>query len=369
MRKWRTVNICECARVVSGATPDTTKSEYWDGNINWTTPKDISELNSKYLFSTPRHITESGLRNCAAELLPINSVLFSSRAPIGLVAINKIPTATNQGFKSFIPDINKLDSLYLYYWLKANRKNIEKLGVGATFKEVNKKIVENIKIPLPTIEEQKRIAAILDSADAIRTKRKAAIAKLDELAQSIFLDMFGSSVTDSKYDIGTIRPFVSAGSGKTTRSVTSSIPTDIPIYGGNGKTGFATKALFTKPVLVFGRVGQQCGITRMTEGPAWITDNAIYVVINDEKKLNYQYILMAYRISNFSESVKHLDLPFINQSMILDYTIPIPPIKIQDKYEQLIYQIRVNQQLYGKALQQDDTLFSSLQQRAFAGEL
>src|SRR6185436_1721814 len=99
----------------------------------------------KFLSDTPRKITELGLRNCSSEMLPPNSVLFSSRAPIGHVAINTVPLATNQGFKSFVPDRERLDSRFLYFWLRANRAYLQSLGTGATFKELSKAIVARLE--------------------------------------------------------------------------------------------------------------------------------------------------------------------------------------------------------------------------------
>ncbi len=196
---WPTTQIASVARIVSGATPSTAKAEYWNGGICWATPKDISDLNgSKFLYDTPRKITEVGLRSCSAEILPPNSVLFSSRAPIGLVAINQVPTATNQGFKSFVPEPAKLDAGYLYHWLRTNRSQLERMGVGATFAEVSKAIVSRIEIPLPPLDEQRRIAAILDRAEELRAKRRAAIALLDQLPQAIFLETFGDPSTNPR---------------------------------------------------------------------------------------------------------------------------------------------------------------------------
>jgi type I restriction enzyme, S subunit len=186
---WRTLRLEDCARIVGGATPSTMEPRFWDGGVFWATPKDLSDLDGfAYLDSTPRRITDAGLSSCAAEVLPPYSVLFSSRAPIGLVAINRVPTATNQGFKSFVPDPEKLDAKYLRHWLLANRERLQALGNGATFKEVSKAIVSRIEIPVPPLSEQRRIAAILDQAEELRGKRREAIAKLEGLRQSIFAD-------------------------------------------------------------------------------------------------------------------------------------------------------------------------------------
>ncbi|MGV2181313.1 restriction endonuclease subunit S [Rhizobium rhizogenes] len=188
---WPQVRISEVSDIVSGATPKTGVSNYWGGDIAWATPADLSDLVGTHIDDTPRKITEAGLRSCAASILPANSVLFSSRAPIGHVAINTVPMATNQGFKSFVPDAASLDAKFLFWWLKAHRQQLEAMGTGATFKEVSKATVSRVKIPLAPLSEQKRIAAILDKADKLCQKRRRAIALLDSLTQSIFLEMFG----------------------------------------------------------------------------------------------------------------------------------------------------------------------------------
>jgi type I restriction enzyme S subunit len=198
MSGWSTVRLEDCAEIISGATPSTSESAYWDGDVCWATPKDLSELEGAYISDTPRKITRSGLQSCAATVLPPDSVLFSSRAPIGHVAINTVPMATNQGFKSFVPNRERLHAKFLYHWLRRNRPYLESLGNGATFKEVSKAVVARIEIPLPPLPEQRRIAEILDKADALRAKRRAALAQLDTLTQFIFLDMFGDPATNPK---------------------------------------------------------------------------------------------------------------------------------------------------------------------------
>ncbi len=194
MTSFSVMALSECCEIISGATPSTSVEEYWDGEICWATPKDLSDLKNHYISNTPRKLSQQGLRSCAASVLPTNSVLFSSRAPIGHVAINTVPMATNQGFKSFIPQADLLDAKFLFHWLKANRPYLENLGVGATFKEVSKAIVAKIQVPVPPLVEQRRIAAILDQADALRAKRREALAQLDSLAQSIFIEMFGNQL-------------------------------------------------------------------------------------------------------------------------------------------------------------------------------
>lgn len=195
---WPSVRLADCCAIVSGGTPKSSEPSYWGGDILWATPKDLTELGSKYISGTPRSITESGYAKSSANMLPAQSVLFSSRAPIGHVAINTVPMCTNQGFKSLVPDTTQIFADYLYYWLRANKTQLQALGNGATFKEVSKTVISKVEIPLPPLPEQRRIAAILDKADTLRQKRRAAIAKLDQLLESVFLEMFGDPVTNPK---------------------------------------------------------------------------------------------------------------------------------------------------------------------------
>jgi type I restriction enzyme, S subunit len=164
---WEHVELHEVCEVIGGATPKTGEPEFWGGDIPWVTPADLANLKGAYISGTPRMLTVKGLRSCAAKMLPADSVLLSSRAPIGYVAINAVPMATNQGFKSLIPDRSRLDERYLYWWLVSNKATLQRLGVGATFKEISKAIVSRVVIPLPPLPEQRRIASILDDAARI----------------------------------------------------------------------------------------------------------------------------------------------------------------------------------------------------------
>lgn len=198
MIEWQRVRLDECCSIVGGATPSTSVAAYWDGDICWATPKDLSNLEGAHIADTPRKVTKEGLASCAADVLPAGSVLFSSRAPIGHVALNTVPMATNQGFKSFLPKPELLHAKFLYHWLRRNRPYLESLGNGATFKEVSKAVVSRIEIGLPLLSEQRRIADVLDRAEALRARRRAALAHVDTLTQSIFLEMFGDPATNPK---------------------------------------------------------------------------------------------------------------------------------------------------------------------------
>lgn len=188
---WKKYKLSEIGSVVGGATPSTTVDAYYNGDIPWLTPKDLSNFHERYIERGERNITKSGLNSCSAQLLPAGSVLFSSRAPIGYVAIAKNPIATNQGFKSIIPNPEKVDSLFLYYLLKHNKDNIEAMGSGTTFKEVSGATMKNIEVYLPeSLDEQRRIAGILGSLDDKIELNRRINANLEAQAQALFRSWF-----------------------------------------------------------------------------------------------------------------------------------------------------------------------------------
>lgn len=166
MVQWKKVRIQDIGTVVGGATPSTKiDANYKNGHVSWITPKDLSTFEGRYIYTGERNITEMGLNSSSTVLMPKNSILFSSRAPIGYVAIAGKELCTNQGFKSVIPN-KKIDYLFLYYLLKYNKNKIENLGSGTTFKEVSGSVMKNVEVMIPEdIKEQKRIAAVLNSID------------------------------------------------------------------------------------------------------------------------------------------------------------------------------------------------------------
>ena len=153
---WMFVRLKHIGEIVGGGTPKTNISEYWDGNIPWLTPADFSGYEEMYVFSGARTITEIGLKSSSAQMLPANSVLYSSCAPIGYIAIAATPVSTNQGFKSVVP-YDFAMSPYLYYCLKARTDDIIQRATGTTFKEISGSEMAETIIPLPPIAEQKRI--------------------------------------------------------------------------------------------------------------------------------------------------------------------------------------------------------------------
>ena len=174
MAEWKECTISDLGTVVGGATPSTKNPEnYEGGSIPWITPKDLSNFSGRYISRGERNITEKGLKGCSTQPIPRHSILFTSRAPIGYVAIAENELCTNQGFKSVVPN-DRTDYLFLYYLLKYNRDKIEGLGSGTTFKEVSGSTMRSITIKVPdSLEIQRAIGSYLDSIDTkIEINRK-----------------------------------------------------------------------------------------------------------------------------------------------------------------------------------------------------
>lgn len=192
---WEYKKLGDVCQVVTGSTPKTNISEYWDGNYPWVTPAELK--GDVYISDTARHITEEAIAHTNLTLLPIGTVLLSSRAPIGKVAITTIEMYCNQGFKNLICS-DAINNKYLYLWLSGKTEYLNSLGRGATFKEISKTIVENVIIPLPPLSIQKSIVTELDKINELIRLKKEQLKDYDNLAQSIFYEMFGDPVVNEK---------------------------------------------------------------------------------------------------------------------------------------------------------------------------
>mgnify|MGYP002515785607 CR=1 FL=1 len=159
----------ECI-IISGGTPRTGNDEYWNGNIKWITPAEINEI-ERTIYDTERHITEKGRRSAHLEIMPKGTVLLSSRAPIGKLAIAGSEMTCNQGFKNLIPN-DRLTSIFLYYYLKGIIPEIQSLGRGATFKEISKAIVSDIKILVPPKNKQLAFSSLVELLDKSKFRMK-----------------------------------------------------------------------------------------------------------------------------------------------------------------------------------------------------
>ena len=254
MDEWVECKISDIGTVVGGATPSTKKTEnYEDGKIAWITPKDLSVFSGRYIGRGERNITETGLKSCSTQLMPQNTVLFSSRAPIGYIAIAANEVCTNQGFKSVIPNEN-IDPLFLYYLLKYNKDKIESMGSGTTFKEISGNTMKNIVVSVPISKEfQEKIASVLGSIDDKIEENERINNNLEQQAKAIFKSWFidfepFSNQKPNDWSISTLGNVSIMGAGGDKPQNVSQIKTDLyqyPIYSNGlseeGLYGFTDK--------------------------------------------------------------------------------------------------------------------------------
>ena len=180
--RYKLGEICE---IVSGSTPKTSIPEYWDGDVKWITPAELSD-DSYIIEDSVRHITPLGVQKTGLTPFPKGTVILSSRAPIGKVAIAGKEMYCNQGFKNLICS-EVIDNRYLYWFLKGNTEYLNSLGRGATFKEISKQIVAGIELNVPDIEAQKSAVEVLERVSEIISLRKKELQRFDELIKARFL--------------------------------------------------------------------------------------------------------------------------------------------------------------------------------------
>ncbi len=194
---WKLRRLDEIGEICSGSTPSTNNLSYWDGDITWVTPNDLSKLNTPYLITSSKKITQQGLKSCSAQIVPIGSIILSSRAPIGYLAISLVDCCTNQGCKSF--NLNpEYDSEFVYYNLKYNINKIKNLGEGTTFAEISKTALSKIQISfLENKQEQTQIATILSTIDRAIEQTEALIAKQQRIKTGLMQDLLTKGIDEN----------------------------------------------------------------------------------------------------------------------------------------------------------------------------
>lgn len=343
--EWKEVTLGEIGTIVGGATPSTKNTSFYDGNIPWLTPKDLSVNSNKYIFRGERNITEAGFKSCSCKMLPKGSVLFSSRAPIGYVAIAANDMCTNQGFKSVIPN-EETDSEFLYYLLKYNKDNIASQGSGTTFAEVSGKTMKDIEVVVPKEkEDQRRIASILSSLDRKIELNNKINADLEEMAQAIFKNWFvdfepfknGKFVNSELgmipegWKVGCLGDIAEITSGKRPpkKSKDKTKELFIPLIGASDIMGFTSDVLYERPILVIGRVGTH-GVVQRFQEKCWPSDNTLVI---ESRYYNYVYQLL--KGIDYSAINRGSTQPLITQTDVKNTDVIIAPENVLKEYESI----------------------------------
>ncbi|MEI8038617.1 MAG: restriction endonuclease subunit S [Verrucomicrobiota bacterium] len=393
-KKIKIVNLGDVVNFEGGGTPSKANSEYWGGDIPWASVKDVS---GPELSSTVDYITEEGLANSASRMVPAGNVILPTRMALGRAAINTIDVAINQDLRVAYPN-QSLDRRYLLWFIISNARLIESLGSGATVKGITLDKLRDLQIPLPLLAEQKRIAAILDKADVIRRKLQQSLRLSDDFLRSVFLDMFGDPVTHPKgwpvvplsegvefFDGGkNVNPIdtdrrdgmrvlkVSAVTSGEYREAESksfgedfNIPADYIVKSGDLLISRANTAELVGAVAYVWN----------TTGRAMLPDKLWRFVWSKPAKINPLFMLHLGRSEHFRKQLilratgSSGSMKNIGKVKMLEIPIPLPPIALQNKFAAIVNKTQGKIQKSTAFLQDAESLFSSLQQRAFRGEL
>lgn len=381
-----TVRLGDIARIIGGGTPDRSNPDYWGGMIPWVTVKDVQ---SERITGSSETITELGLNKSASNLIPPGSIVVPTRMALGRAAINDIPIAINQDLKALLVDSAQIDRDFLHKFLLSKAAYFEARGKGATVKGITLDVLTELEIPNLPLDEQRRIAAILDKADAIHKKRRATLKLADEFLRSVFLDMFGDPATNPK-------GWPTQPLGSLCEVRTGATPSrDRPgYYSGNipwVKTGEVDQELivdceeriselaiaetnckvFPVGTILIAMYGQgktrgKCGVLGM---PA-ATNQACAAVLPTDS-INNSYLFQLTR-ANY-ESIRSLahggNQENLNLGMIKDIDIPVPPAMLQKQFADIanmVSRIKVRQK---ETLQQAESLFASASISAFSARL
>ena len=378
---WEYRKIGDLCTVISGSTPKTNIEEYWGPGYYWVTPAELGE--GIYIDKTERMITDEALKHTHLTLLPEGTVLLSSRAPIGKVAITTVPMYCNQGFKNMVCS-KDIYNKYLYWFLKHKTEYLQSLGRGATFKEISKKIVENIEVTYYNFNKQKRIAALFDIIDNLITLKQKQLKEFDSLESSVFIKMFGDSVVkEMGWDVKSLGEIgnIITGSTPSTKDKENYEPkeycfvkpSDLPSKGVANITtteyfvsskGFAlSRALPIGSVLIscIGTIGK-IGILKQVA----CSNQQINAIIPNRTIDSYY---LAYNIAvnkNKLESMANAPVvPIINKTSFSLFKIAIPPLTLQQSFAQKIETIEKQKTVVQDEITQLQALLDSEMDKYF----
>ena len=384
---WEYKRLGEVCEVVSGSTPKTNVPEYWGEGHYWVTPAELNDT-IVYIDKTERQITDEALTKTKLRLLPVGTVLLSSRAPIGKVAITKTEMYCNQGFKNCICS-DSIYNKYLFYFLRLKKEYLNSLGRGATFKEISKSIVESITIPLPPKSAQLAIVSELDKINELIRLKKEQLKDYDNLAQSIFYEMFGDPVENEKgWEVKKMKdvcthivdcPHSTPKKADTTTNYPCIRTSELK--GGTiswstmqylEKDEYEKRIARLKPEtgdIIFGREGTIGDAVILPSGYNFSlgqrtmlirTDNEMIINTFMHRTLMSEWIKHQIEYVNVSSTVAHVN---IKDFKLFD--VPLPPLPLQHLFAQRIEQIERQKSAVQKSITDLKTLLASRMQYWF----
>jgi type I restriction enzyme S subunit len=378
--KWERVELGSLISITGGGTPNRKNEDFWNGGIPWATVKDLSSF---YLNSTIDSISEAGLKNSAANLIESGSVIIATRVGLGKVCITNIDTAINQDLKAVIPK-KALDKQYLFYFLISQSDKIISLGKGATVKGITLDNLKSLKIPLPPLPEQRRLAARLDKADALRQKSRAVVEAYAELGRSVFLEVFGDPVRNERgWEVVELKKLADWKSGGTpSRSNKDFFNGDIPwyssgeleeMYVGKSKENISEHALQNSAAkliqpgsLLLGMYDTAALKSSITTAPSTCNQAIAFGKIN-EKIAEALYVYFAIQIgkSFYKRRQRGVRQKNMNLSMIKSLQIPLPPLDLQTRFARMVANIEAQRRLAERQLEAAEAVFGGVLQGTF----
>lgn len=384
MRKgWEYKKLGEVCEVVIGTTPKTNIPEYWGKGHYWVTPAELSDA-TIFIDKTERQITDEALSKTKLHLLPVGTVLLSSRAPIGKVAIANAEMYCNQGFKNCICS-EAIYNKYLFYFLRLKKDYLNSLGRGATFKEISKSIVESIKIPLPPKSTQLAIVSELDKINELIRLKKEQLKDFDNLAQSLFYEMFGDPVENEKgWEVKKLGEIAKSTIGLTYKpeNVTEELSGTIVLRSSNIQNSILDfndivrvnvpikedKMVNDGDILMCSRngsfrlVGKVALIKGLKERMSY---GAFMTIIRSQYN---PYLFEYFKTPAFRQYLITGKTTTVNQitvKMLNNLTLPLPPLSLQHLFAQRIEQIEREKSEVQKSIQDLETLLASRMQYWF----
>ena len=355
------VKLGSVCTIVSGSTPKSSCPEYWGGSIKWVTPAEISD-EAHYIEDTERRITEEGMRSCHLRMMPLGTVLLSSRAPIGKTAITKSPMCCNQGFKNLICS-SSISNEYLYHFLNAKTDELKSIGRGATFKEISKKQVESITIDLPTLDEQDRRTTVLNQIESLLKRSHDSMNRIDDLVKSRFIEMFGDPIENNsklpKYKWEDVLTIVNGKNQKKVECATG----EYPICGSGGEMGRAKQYLTKGDSVIIGRKGNINNPILMRE-PFWNVDTAFGLEPNADM-LIVEYLYYYCEWFDFQKLNKAVTIPSLTKADLLKIEMPLPPLALQQEFADFVSQVDKLRFETQQQIEKLETLKKSLMQEYF----
>lgn len=343
--------------VVGGGTPDTNNHKYWNGDIQWFTPSEIGR--DKYVTNSLRTISEEGLNKSSAKLLPIGTILLSSRATVGECSINKVECTTNQGFQSLIPK-EYFSKEFVFYLMQTKRKELIRKSCGSTFLEISANEVRKIKIAVPTSKEQEKISKLLALLDERISTQNKIIEDLQSLIKGLRVHLTQKTDGYIVYlsEIAKIYQ-------PQTISLSEFTEEGYLVYGANGIIGkYREYNHRTEQICITCR-GNTCGMVNYTKPKSWITGNAMIVNTDDyQDKICKRYLYHYLSTYNFNSIISGSGQPQIVRSPLEKLKVKLPAILKQKQIamflDKLQNQIEINNNILHLYLQQKQYLFRQM---------